>query len=159
TPIGVGELRPLPGGASSLTYAGVLPDGDRVVVKVAPAGVPPVRNRDVLRQAWVLRMLGPTAVPVPNVLHEDEGDPPDVPPLFVMSFIEGTSLEPLFDLAGDDDEAVVAERMRNAAAAMGTLHSIGLDEVSVAGGPRGSSSDEVDRWCRTLETVDPALAP
>jgi aminoglycoside phosphotransferase (APT) family kinase protein len=127
TPIGVGALRPLPGGASSLTYAGVLSGGDRVVVKVAPAGLEPVRNRDVLRQATVLRLLGPTAVPVPEVLWTDGGDPPDVPPLFVMTFVEGVSLEPLFDLDGNDDEAVVAARMRNAARTMGELHAVEID--------------------------------
>ena len=78
-------------------------------------GVPPVLNRDVLRQARLLRALQGTAVPVPEVLWEDAGDPPDEPPLFVMSFVEGTSLEPLFDRHGDDPEAVVAERMRDAA--------------------------------------------
>ena len=105
-PIGATDVQPLSGGASSLTYTAVLggsavlsgDDRRRVVVKVAPAGLAPVRNRDVLRQARLLRALGPTAVPVPEVLWEDAGDPPEVPPLFVMSFVEGTSLEPLFDL-------------------------------------------------------------
>jgi len=160
-PVGVEELHPLPGGASSLTYAGVLggEGGRRVVVKVAPAGVAPVRNRDVLRQAKMLRALGPTEVPVPEVLWEDVGDPPDVPPLFVMEHVEGTSLEPLFDLDGEDDEAVVAERMRNAARTMAALHAIDLSELGVAGGPREGSSEEVERWCRSLETVEPSLAP
>ena len=106
-PIGATDVQPLRGGASSLTYTArarwlsPCSSGDdrrRVVVKVAPAGLAPVRNRDVLRQARLLRALGPTAVPVPEVLWEDAGDPPEVPPLFVMSFVEGTSLEPLFDL-------------------------------------------------------------
>jgi aminoglycoside phosphotransferase (APT) family kinase protein len=158
-PVAVGDLRPLPGGASSLTYAGALPDGRRVVVKVAPAGVPPIRNRDVLRQASLLRALGPTAVPVPEVLWEDAGDPPAVPPLFVMSFVEGTSLEPLFDLDGDDDEVVVAERMRNAVEVMGALHSVETGALGVDEGPSAGNDAEVDRWCRTLETVEPSLAP
>jgi aminoglycoside phosphotransferase (APT) family kinase protein len=154
SPVGVRELRPLPGGASSLTYAGVSGGGDRVVVKVAPAGLPPVRNRDVLRQAMVLRVLGPTGVPVPEVLWTDAGDPPEVPPLFVMTFVEGVSLEPLFDLDGDDNEAVVAERMRNAARTMGELHAVELlaDEGA-------ENVEEVDRWCRALETVESSLAP
>ena len=60
-----------------------------MVVKVAPPGKPPTLNRDVLRQANVIRALGPSAVPVPEVLLEDAGDPPEVPPLFVMSFLDG----------------------------------------------------------------------
>ncbi|HEY6319262.1 MAG TPA: phosphotransferase [Acidimicrobiia bacterium] len=69
------DLRELAGGASSLTYVGTLAGADtrRVVVKVAPAGLPPVRNRDVLRQACLLRALHPTRVPVPEVLWEDAG--------------------------------------------------------------------------------------
>ena len=58
----VGTLEPLPGGISSLTYATTLRgtvDADRrVVVKVAPPGLEPVRNRDVLRQARVMAALG-----------------------------------------------------------------------------------------------------
>jgi aminoglycoside phosphotransferase (APT) family kinase protein len=160
-PVRVDDIRPLPGGASSLTYAGSITGDDarRVVVKVAPPGVPPVLNRDVLRQARLLRALRPTAVPVPDVLWEDAGDPPDVPPLFVMSFVEGTSLEPLFDLDGHEEKPVVAERMRNAARVMAALHALTPEALGLADEPSGGPADEIDRWSRSLETVDPALAP
>jgi aminoglycoside phosphotransferase (APT) family kinase protein len=156
-PVGVTGLRPLVGGASSLTYAGEL-DGERVVVKVAPPGVPPTLNRDVLRQARVLHALGANHVPVPRVLLEDGGAPPEVPPLFVMSFLEGTSLEPLYDLDHEDeDPAVVGARMRDAAGAMARLHAV--DPGAVGDEPVVGLDQEVERWCRVLETVDPALAP
>jgi len=156
---GVSELRPLPGGASSLTFAGML--GDRqVVVKVAPPGVAPVLHRDVLRQARAIRSLGPTAVPVPEVLWEDNGDPPEVPPLFVMSFLDGTSLEPLFDLNSTEAApVVVAERLRNAARAMARLHRLEPGSVGLGTEPVIALADEIERWCRLLETVDPALVP
>jgi len=67
-PLGVRDIQRLPGGASSLTYTGRTPGGGQVVVKVAPAAIPPLLNRDVLRQARLLRTLAPTAVPVPEVL-------------------------------------------------------------------------------------------
>jgi aminoglycoside phosphotransferase (APT) family kinase protein len=161
TPIEVTDVAPLSGGASSLTYLARVAGDDtrRVVVKVAPAGLPPIRNRDVLRQARLLRALGHTAVPVPDVLWEDAGDPPAVPPLFVMSFIEGVALEPLFDQGGVDDEAVVAERMCNAARTMAALHALDPDELGLAGEPVVGPADEIDRWCRLLETVDPEFAP
>ena len=160
-PIDVHDIRPLHGGASSLTYVGTIAgDGTRrVVVKVAPAWVAPVRNRDVLRQARLLRALHHTEVPVPEVLWEDAGDPPGVPPLFVMSFVEGTSLEPLFDLDGDENETLVAERMRNAARTMAGLHALEPDGLGLSDEPLVGPGDEVDRWCRLLETVDEALAP
>lgn len=159
-PLDVRNVERLSGGASSFTYAGRT-NAERVVVKVAPAGVPPVRNRDVLRQARILKALHPTVVPVPDVLWEDVGDPPDVPPLFVMSFVDGTSLEPLFDRGGneEDDEAVVAERMRNAARTMSALHALGPEALVLADEPEVGAAEEVDRWCRLLETVDPELVP
>ena len=165
TPVGVEELRPLAGGASSLTYAGVVEGGaGRVVVKVAPPGVSPVRNRDVLREARVLRALGRTAVPVPEVLWDDPGAPPAVPPLFVMAHVDGVSLEPLYDLylddrTGDDEPTVVAERLRNASSTMGVLHSIHPGTLALGDEVRVPLAEEIGRWCRALETVDPALAP
>ena len=51
----ISDVQPLTGGASSLTFTGLVTDGpivgERVVLKVAPPGLEPVRNRDVARQA------------------------------------------------------------------------------------------------------------
>jgi aminoglycoside phosphotransferase (APT) family kinase protein len=155
--LGVSGLRPLPGGASSVTLAGLL-DGRAVVVKVAPPGVTPTLHRDVLRQSRIIRALGPSGVPVPEVLVEQPGDPPGTPPLFVMSFLDGISLEPLFD-RGDTSTppGVVAERLRNAAKAMAQLHSLQPASVGLDTEPVISPAAEVGRWCRLLDTVDPAL--
>jgi aminoglycoside phosphotransferase (APT) family kinase protein len=172
-PLAVTGIRALSGGASSLTYAGTASAGGQVVVKVAPAGVPPVLNRDVLRQARLLRALQGTAVPVPRVLWEDGGGPPEVPPLFVMSFVPGESFEPLFDLDrdgderdldagdgnGDDDIATVADRMRSAVRAMVALHALDPNAIDLGDEPVVGPSDEVERWCRLLETVDPGAVP
>ena len=155
--LGVTDLRPLPGGASSVTYAGRL-DGSRVVVKVAPPGKPPTLNRDVLRQARVIRALGPSGVPVPDVLLEDAGDPPEVPPLFAMSFLDGTSVEPLFDREAAPVDAM-AERLRAAARVLARLHRVDPASVGLAAEPVVTPGEEVARWCRLLETVDPALVP
>jgi aminoglycoside phosphotransferase (APT) family kinase protein len=123
--------------------------------------VPPVRNRDVLRQARLLRALHLTDVPVPEVLCEDPGSPPDVPPLFVMEFVEGASLEPLFDRQGNDHEEkpLVAERMRNAARLMGALHALEPESLELGDEPSVTLADEIERWCRPLDTVDQALVP
>lgn len=163
TATGVTDLRALIGGASSLTYAGVR-DGQRVVVKVAPPGVSPTLHRDVLRQARLIRALGPTPVPVPDVLGEDAGDPPAVPPLFVMSFLDGDSLEPLFDLGApgidrDIGYDTVAARLRNGVHAMAGLHRVEPGSVGLAAEPVVGLVDEIERWSRLLDTVDPALVP
>ncbi|GLP74507.1 aminoglycoside phosphotransferase [Mycobacterium antarcticum] len=156
---GVTDLRPLCGGASSLTFVGALGE-QRVVVKMAPPGVPPTLHRDVLRQARIIRALAPTSVPVPEVLWEDRGEPPDVPPLFVMSFLDGTSLEPLFDddRAGCDD-TTMAERMHDAARVMAALHRLDVTEIGLGAEPVVGPEAEIDRWCRALATVEPTLAP
>ena len=157
--LGIGQIRRLAGGASGLTYAGTTLDGRRVVAKVAPAGLPPTLNRDVLRQSRLLRALSGSSVPVPEVIWEDGGDPPEVPPFFVMSFVEGTSFEPLFDIHCDDDVDVVADRMRTAVGAMAALHSLDPPSIGLQGEPIVGPADEIDRWCRLLETVDTELAP
>jgi aminoglycoside phosphotransferase (APT) family kinase protein len=148
----------LAGGASSLTFAGDL-DGLRVVVKVAPPGLAPIAHRDVLRQARIIRALSATAVPVPEILFDDAGEPPDVPPLFVMSFAEGISVEPLFDTDDAGPATVVAERFRLAARSLAALHRLSPVDLGVADEPVTAPGAEVDKWCRTLETVDAALVP
>jgi aminoglycoside phosphotransferase (APT) family kinase protein len=154
----VSAVTPLPGGASSLTYVGRCADRP-VVVKVAPPGVQPIAHRDVLRQARVIRTLATTPVPVPEVLFDDPGDPPDVPPLFVMSQVDGIASEPLFDSNECGPETVVAERFRNAAATMARLHRVEPGAVGLGSEPVIGPPAEVERWCRTLETVDATLAP
>ncbi|CAJ1509253.1 phosphotransferase family protein [[Mycobacterium] burgundiense] len=149
----------MPGGASSLTYRGVYRQRP-VVVKVAPAGLEPIAHRDVLRQARILRALSVTDVPVPEVLWEDAGAPPEVPPLFVMSLVDGASVEPLFDL-GRVAEAgtTLAARFRAAAVVLARLHRIDPASVGLGEDPVVGLRDEVDRWSRALQTVDPALVP
>jgi aminoglycoside phosphotransferase (APT) family kinase protein len=160
-PAGIAGLQVLSGGASSLTYTGRMPAAAdrRVVVKVAPPGVPPVLNRDVLRQSRLLRSLRPAGIPVPEIISEDGGDPPAVPPLFVMSFVEGSALEPLFDRDGDQDEAEVAEAMGNAVRTLGSVHLLQPDQLGLQHEPRQGPAEEIERWHRLLETVDAALVP
>jgi aminoglycoside phosphotransferase (APT) family kinase protein len=154
----VSALHSLAGGASSLTYAGQR-GNQPVVIKVAPPGVPPIAHRDVLRQARIIRALSPTPVPVPEVFFEDPGDPPDVPPLFAMSFLDAISCEPLFDDTDGGPEAIVAKRFQNAAATLAQLHRLEPSAIGLASEPVTALRDEIERWCRTLETIDAKLVP
>src|SRR5450755_782589 len=90
----------LPGGTVSVVYtANVSGGGDgveRVVLKVAPPGLPPVRNRDVLRQARCIDALSRVpGVAVPRLLFTDPGDPPAIPPFFATPLLAGECVEPL----------------------------------------------------------------
>jgi len=153
---GVGDVTPLAGGASSLTFAGTR-DGRAVVIKVAQPGVEPVAHRDVLRQARIIKALAASRVPVPDVLWEDRGNPPGIPPMFVMSRIDGDCVEPLFDGAVASRD--LAERYRNACRAMAALHSLSPVELGLGGEPVIDPVAEVQRWSDTLQTVDAALVP
>jgi aminoglycoside phosphotransferase (APT) family kinase protein len=146
------ELTQFTSGASSLTYAARLrgAPAERVGVKVAPPGLAPVRNRDVLRQARLLQHLaGHPIVRVPQVFVCDAGDPPAVPPMFVMSFEAGDSVEPL-QLPADVAPAIIRSRALQAARMLGALHCV--DTSSLAEEPV-TAQDEVARWQRALATV------
>src|SRR6516164_4471759 len=88
------DVVPLTGGTSSLTFvveiAGVPAGETPVVLKVAPPGLAPVRNRDVLRQARLQRALqGGQRTLAPDVLFTDPGKPVDVPPFMAMNLVAG----------------------------------------------------------------------
>jgi aminoglycoside phosphotransferase (APT) family kinase protein len=125
---------------------------------VAPPGHLPVAHRDVLRQARIMRALAATDVPVPQVVYEDAGDPPDVPPLFVMARIAGETFEPLFDTDAPA-ERPVAHRFLAAARVLAALHRLAPAELGLTAEPVVGAAEEVDRWSATLRTVDPALVP
>ena len=161
----IGAIEKLKGGRSSLTFATPVTDGppehDRIVVKVAPAGLPPVRNRDVLRQARLLKALeNSPGVRVPKVLFDDEGDPPDVPPFFAMSFARGVCFEPTLDVAEviPPPEEIDA-RARECARMMAALHAVQPDDVGLGDEPEVDLVEEVERWVRAFATVDEDMKP
>jgi aminoglycoside phosphotransferase (APT) family kinase protein len=150
----VGALEPLPGGISSLTFAtavaGVAEQDRRVVVKVAPPGLEPVRNRDVLRQARVIAAVHDTpGVLVPEVLVSDDGSPP----FFVMAFVPGQAYEPKWDLSdAPPTPAVVRARARAAARMLARLQSIAPPAVGITDSPL-TLAEEVERWAALFATA------
>jgi aminoglycoside phosphotransferase (APT) family kinase protein len=154
----LGELEPLPGGISSLTFAAPLRDagerGGRTVVKVAPPGLAPVRNRDVLRQARILRALSDVpGVAVPGVLGEDDG----APPLFVMTHVAGEAYEPRWDLAdAPPAPAIVRRRVLAAAAMLAHLHTPAPEDLGLGLGDGETAlapGDELERWGMLFATA------
>jgi aminoglycoside phosphotransferase (APT) family kinase protein len=159
----LGALRPLQGGTSSITYRADLttPRGElmEVVVKVAPAGLVPTKNRDVLRQARLQRALTGTDVPVPSVLAEHPGEPPEVPPFYIMTFEVGDCVEPS-SLTGNDrlPPGEVRGRMLDAARILGRLHLLDPDAIGLAEGEQlVSPQAELDRWVQSLAASDEDL--
>ena len=151
----IAELDPLPGGISSLTFAATLRgagDGDRrVVIKVAPPGLAPVRNRDVLRQARVIKAVhGAPGVLVPGVVATDAGSPP----FFVMEFVAGEAFEPKWDCsARPPSPEVVAARARAAARMLAHLQAIEPGAAGLGDEPILSPAQELERWAQLFATV------
>lgn len=149
------ELEPLPGGVSSLTFSARLQgprlEPRRVVVKVAPPGLAPVRNRDVLRQARVIKALhGTPGVMVPEVVLEDAGSPP----FFVMEFVPGEAYEPKWDVTEAPPAPDIVERRARAAATMlARLQAVTPPAVGLADEPVLSPAAELDRWAALYATV------
>lgn len=157
----VADLRRLPGGVSSLTYASELcrpgVDNAPIVVKVAPVGLEPVRNRDVLRQARVIRALSrQQGIRVPGVLFEDA----ELPPLFAMDFVAGESYEPHLDVVDQPPTPDVVEaRARAAARMLARMQSLTPSDLGIGDEPVMSVQEELDRWARLFSTVDEDICP
>jgi aminoglycoside phosphotransferase (APT) family kinase protein len=157
-------VSPLTGGTSSLTFLveldGVAAAETPVVLKVAPPGLAPVRNRDVLRQARLQRAVQGSRRPLaPDVLFTDPGEPPDVPPFMAMNMVAGECVEPvLCEDAARPAPAVVRARFFDAVQVLAQLHGIVPAEVGLAGEPAVGLADEVDRWTRAFATLPREMA-
>jgi len=157
------DLQPMSGGASGLTYGVTLELGEDgvvpAVVKLAPPGLMPVKNRDVLRQAQIIKALK-GEIPVPQVLFEDPGDPPEVSPFFVVNRVDGVCFEPILDPADAlPAPSEVRARELNCARVLGRLHSVAPASVGLGDEPAVSLSSEVDRWEKVIMTIDEGLRP
>jgi len=151
------SLAKLQGGASSITYRSSLggtAEGD-VVLKVAPAGVAPTKNRDVLRQAGLQTALQGTGVPAPLVVATDAGAPPEVPPFYIMAFAEGDCVEPN-SLPADKSlpPGEVRARELDAARILGLLHASDPVALGLGDEPEVTPQEELDRWSSSLATCD-----
>jgi aminoglycoside phosphotransferase (APT) family kinase protein len=155
----IDEVQPLTGGASSLTFTCRVTNGptghERIVLKVAPPGLAPVRNRDVARQARLMRALaGAAGVRVPSVFFEDDGDPPEVSPFHAMNVVAGECLEPILQAPAADVLPRVPERAFAAAAMLAALHRVDPSAVGLGDEPVTTLDDEIRRWSKAFSTVD-----
>ena len=168
------ELEPLQGGVSSLTFSARLtgagdpgdpanpgapanpsdpggPGDRRVVFKVAPPGLASVRNRDVLRQARVIRAVHDAeGVRVPEVLLQDDGSPP----FFVMGFVAGEAYEPKWDVSDRPPAPELVRARAHAAARMlAALQAVDPAGVGLSAETVLSPAEELDRWGRLYATA------
>ncbi|MFD3309509.1 phosphotransferase family protein [Streptomyces sp. NPDC058694] len=154
----VEAVEPLTGGTSSLTYvaalSGVPAAYERVVLKVAPPGLEPVRNRDVLRQARLMQLLaGVPGIRVPKVLFCDKGAPPARQPFVAMELVPGDCVEPVLAPRGALPAGQVRARALDAARMLAHLHRVDPKRTALAVEPVLTLGAEVDRWTRAFTTV------
>jgi aminoglycoside phosphotransferase (APT) family kinase protein len=159
----VSAITELQGGTSSLTYSAEVDEGDgprTMVIKVAPPGIPPVRNRDMIRQARILQVLHDVpGIAVPEVHATDAGDPPDIPPFFVMEFVPGESVEPV---GAPNDELDSSDMERRALAAMrmaAAMHRTDCEALGLGDEPVTSPRAEVERWEKSFSSIEGDLHP
>ena len=158
----LGPIARIQGGNSSITFRATCKaataGSSQVVIKVAPRGLNPTKNRDVLRQARLQRALQITDVPCPAVLADDAGAPPEVPPFYVMAFEEGDCVEPSFLARA---ERLPAEEVRSreldAARILGILHSLDPAELGLGDEAEVAPSEELARWSSSFDACDEDL--
>jgi aminoglycoside phosphotransferase (APT) family kinase protein len=157
-------LSPLTGGTSSLTFLveldGVAAGETPVVLKVAPPGLAPLRNRDVLRQARLQKAVQGAGRPLaPDVLFSDPGAPPEVPPFMAMNLVAGECVEPvLCDAAERPAAGLVRARFFDAVRVLAQLHGIVPAAVGLGDEPAVGLADEVDRWTSAFATLPREMA-
>lgn len=88
--LGAGPIAasPVGDGHSNVTYT-LVRGGRRLVLRRPPRGPLPPSAHDVLREARLLRALGPLGLPVPEVLASCEEPSVIGAPFYVMPFVEG----------------------------------------------------------------------
>ena len=149
----VTELVSMEGGTVGLVYAGTIaggpPEHPTVVLKIAPPGLPPLRNRDVLRQARCIQALdGQPGVGVPPFLFSDEGEPNDIPPFFATGRVAGECEEPLLEAERNRrPDEVIQGRAHAAVRMLAALHRVDPDGHR----PRGRAGHDAGGRGRSLD--------
>jgi aminoglycoside phosphotransferase (APT) family kinase protein len=148
----VGPLRAslLSGGRSNLTYT--LTDGTRRwVLRRPPLGHVLATAHDMGREYKVMRALGPTPVPVPQMVAEHTATDLIGAPFYVMELVEGVVYRDAEDMGRlDADEA---RRLGHAFIdALAELHLVDPTAVGLAdfGRPEGYLARQVSRWTKQL---------
>lgn len=145
----------LAGGRSNLTYRVSDQAGRRWILRRAPLGELLPGAHDMSREARVMAALGPTDVPVPEIVgHEDDHDVIGAE-FYVMTHVDGLVLRTEEDgRVLDPDVRPVATR--ELARTMAVMHAV--DPEAVGLGERSRGQDYLARqlhvWNRQLEAIE-----
>ncbi|MDF2434520.1 MAG: hypothetical protein JWP44_4151 [Mucilaginibacter sp.] len=150
----VRRVEVMPGGHSGLTHRvelDGLPGHEQVVVKSTPPGRAPRGRHDVLRQARLIRALGPVdGVPVPDVCFQDAA----TPPFFAASCVPGEAVDPV--IVEDDTTfapGLVAARWDAATEILAALHQVPAERLDLPAERPREPGAELDLWCDTMRAA------
>ena len=158
----VSEIQALPGHAG-FSYSFVLEaqsagvvKREKLVLRLAPAGVRISGTADVVRQARVMASLAGTDVPVPPVRWYDDDPAWFGRPFSVVGFIEGRTLQPEQPPL---DQKGINRLAREAIRALFALHQLDWRSRQDAWGAPFSLSEEFKRLDYLLDrpTLDPEM--
>ena len=151
----VGEPEALPGHAG-LSYSfemtagapAATPRTERLVIRLAPEGVPIAGPTDVVRQARIMASLAGTAVPVPAVKWYDSDPRWFGRPFFVVGFLTGDKLA-----LGERTYTAAETRpmVTHAVEALAALHALPWEPRREAWGEPLSLADEMKRLDHLLD--------
>jgi aminoglycoside phosphotransferase (APT) family kinase protein len=153
----VGEPQALPGHAG-LSYSFAVtaragatprtPRTERLVIRLAPEGVPVAGPTDVVRQARIMASLAGTAVPVPAVKWYDSDPRWFGRPFFVVAFLAGDKLA-----LGERTYTTAETRsmVMRAIEALAALHALPWQPRREAWGEPLSLADEMKRLDNLLD--------
>lgn len=129
---------------------------ERLVLRLAPVGVPIAGPTDVVRQARIMESLAGTAVPVPPVRWYDNDPRWFGRPFFVVGFLTGDKLALGEHTYGAAETRPMVER---AVGALAALHAIPWEPRRAIWGEPFSLADEMKRLDNLLDrpTLDPKV--
>lgn len=144
------EASLITGGKSNLTY--LVTDGaHEYVVRRPPLGHVLATAHDMAREYRVMAALGPTDVPVPEMVALCEDVDVIGAPFYVMQKVDGTPYSRASQLAplGAERTRVITERMVDT---LVTLHAVDYRAVGLGefGRPDGYLTRQVSRWKKQL---------
>ncbi len=140
------------GGRSNLTYRVTDGAGRSFVLRRPPVSDVLATAHDMSREHKVMSALGPTPVPVPEMLGYCDDPGITGAPFFVMEFVEGLIVRILKETQNltAEGRAAIGPNMIETLAA---LHSVDPGEVGLGdlGRPDGYLSRQLRRWSTQLE--------
>ena len=154
--LGLQSIEKFTSGQSNPTYL-LRAESGRYVLRAKPPGELLKSAHQVDREFRVMRALGPTAVPVPKMLHLSGEASPIGRMFYVMEFVEGRIFwDPaLPELAGNDERAAIYGAMNRTLA---DLHGVDVAAAGLAdyGRPGSYFERQLSRWSaqyRAAETT------